>query len=117
MAGLVRLMPRYDANWHARATGAGERMKALVTRPGVLTAEERSELLDLQRDMDAALASRFRTTADYRDHYVERARALLEAEGIHMDLPPIADDATLEEIDEVLAMALRAVEVTNSETF
>lgn len=117
MAKTVRLMPRYDAHWHTRLTGASERMKALLLRPGVLSTEERAEVVALQRDIDAALASRFRTTADYRDHYLERARALLEAEGIHMDLPPIADDATLEEVDAVLAMALRAVEVTNSETF
>lgn len=117
MGKTVRLMPRYDANWRARANVASQRLQDLVTRPDTLTPEERSELLALQREMDAALASRFRTTADYRDHYVAQARALLAAEGIHMTLPPLADDATVEEIDSVLAMALRAVEVTNSETF
>lgn len=117
MAKTVRLMPRYDAHWQSRLNGASERMKELLLQPGILSPEERTEVLELQRDIDAALASRFRTTADYRDHYVKQAQALLEAEGIHMDLPPIADDATLEEVDSVLAMALRAVEVTNSETF
>lgn len=117
MGKTVRLMPRYDANWRIRVTVAGQRLQELVTREDVLAPEERAELLALQREMDAALASRFRTTADYRDHYIAQARALLEAEGIHMTLPQVADDATVEEIDAVLAMALRAVEVTNSETF
>ncbi|MCR6629697.1 MAG: hypothetical protein NVV74_06385 [Magnetospirillum sp.] len=73
--------------------------------------------MQLREAMDRALNSRFRTTAEYRDFYFARARQLLEDEGIEMDLPDVAGDATVEEIDRVLGLVWAAVEVTNSETF
>ena len=50
--------------------------------------------------------ARFRTTAEYRDFYFARARQLLADEGIDMDLPDIAADATVAESDRVLGLVV-----------
>lgn len=117
MVATVRLMPHHDPHWREKAEALHRRHSELLSRDGMLTIEEQRELMDLRAAMDAALNSRFRTTAEYRDFYFDRARQLLEDEGIEMDLPHVAADATVEEIDRVLAIVWAAVEATNSETF
>lgn len=117
MGGMVRLMPNHDPNWKERLEAARARQAELLGREGILTESEQSQLMALRQEADRAFNARFRTTAEYRDFYVGRARDLLEEEGIDMPIPALADDATLEEIDRVLAMVWQAVEVTNSETF
>ncbi|CAA7611599.1 hypothetical protein [Magnetospirillum sp. UT-4] len=117
VAATIRLMPHHDANWRARLEEARTRQAELLAREGMLTAAEQDELLALREAVDRAFNARFRTTAEYRDFYFAQARELLEAEGIDMPLPQVADDATVEEIDRVLGMVWQAVEVTNSETF
>ena len=117
MGATVRLMPNYDPHWRERLDLAKARQAELLSREGLLTAAEQAELLELRQEADRAFNARFRTTAEYRDFYVGRARDLLEEEGIDMPIPPLPDDATVEEIDRVLGLVWRAVEVTNSETF
>jgi hypothetical protein len=114
---VARLMPGYDPDWRQRVLAVEGRLRELLARADPLSEAERAELMGLGAERDAALNSRFRTTKDYRDFYCGRARQLLEDEGIDMPLPPIADDATPEEVDRVLELVWRAVEVTNSETF
>ncbi|HLO75211.1 MAG TPA: hypothetical protein VK196_01990 [Magnetospirillum sp.] len=117
MASTIRLMPHHDPRWRDKLTAARQRHTQLLARDGLLTLDEQRELMRLRQEMDRALNSRFRTTAEYRDFYFARARQLLEDEGIEMDLPDVAADATIEEIDRVLSLVWAAVEVTNSETF
>lgn len=117
MGATVRLMPNHDPHWRERLESAKARQAELLRREGILTEAEQAELLALRQEADRAFNARFRTTAEYRDFYVGRARDLLEEEGIDMPIPSLADDATLEEIDRVLGMVWQAVEVTNSETF
>lgn len=117
MVATLRLMPNHDPHWREKAESLRRRHAELLSRDGMLTVEEQKELLVLRGAMDRALNSRFRTTAEYRDFYFDRARQLLEDEGIEMDLPEVAADATVEEIDRVLAIVWQAVEATNSETF
>lgn len=117
MGTMARLMPGYDPNWRERLQAAEARQRELLGRAGKLTDDERRELLACRDAVQHARDSRFRTTAEYRDYHFGHIRALLEAEGIHMALPALPDDATREEIDRVLAMVFEAVEVTNSETF
>lgn len=117
MVAAIRLMPHHDPHWRRRLDDAKARQAALLGREGLLTAGEQAELLALRQAIDQAFNARFRTTAEYRDYYVGRARELLEAEGIDMAIPAVADDATVEEIDRVLGLVWQAVEVTNSETF
>jgi hypothetical protein len=113
----LRLLPGYDPRWQDRFTAAQTRQRELMDRPGALTDAERAELLACHDAMRDAANSRFRTTADYRDHHFARCRALLTREGIDMPLPAIADDATKDDIDRVLTMVFTAIEVTNSENF
>lgn len=117
MVAAIRLMPHHDPHWRDKLEQLRARHVALLSREGLLSRAEQDELLQLRKAMDAALNSRFRTTAEYRDFYLARARQLLEDEGIDMALPRIPDDATLDEIDRVLNLVWSAVEVTNSETF
>ncbi len=117
MGATARLMPGHDPHWRHKLESAKARQAELLRREGLLTRGEQDELLRLRADIDKAFNSGFRTTAEYRDFYFNRARELLEAEGIDMPLPAVADDATQEEIDRVLALVWRAVEVTNAETF
>lgn len=117
MAATIRLMPHHDPHWRQRYDAARARQGELLGREGMLSAEEQAELVALRQEADRAFNAQFRTTAEYRDHYVALARDLLEAEGIDMPIPRVADDATVEEIDRVLGMVWQAVEVTNSETF
>lgn len=117
MAATLRLMPNHDPHWRDKLAGLQRRHTDLLTRDGLLTVVEQQELVELRNAMDRALNSRFRTTQEYRDFYFARARQLLEDEGIEMDLPDVAADATVEEIDRVLGLVWAAVEVTNSETF
>jgi hypothetical protein len=117
MAVMLRLMPHHDPNWRDKLEVLRARHARLLAHDGLLTVAEQRELVKLRLAMDQALNSRFRTTAEYRDFYIARARQLLDDEGIDMDLPDIAADATIEEIDRVLGPVWAAVEVTNSETF
>jgi hypothetical protein len=117
MAETVRLMPNHDPHWRDRLEAAKSRQAVLLGREGLLSQAEQAELLELRCEADRAFNAQFRTTAEYRDFYIRRARDLLEEEGIDMPIPRVADDATIEEIDRVLAMVWQAVEVTNSETF
>lgn len=117
MAATVRLMPHHDPHWRDKLATLQQRHTQLLARDGLLTVQEQRELMSLRAAMDRTLNSRFRTTAEYRDFYFARARQLLDDEGIEMDLPDIAADATVEEIDRVLGLVWAAVEVTNSETF
>ena len=117
MAATVRLMPHHDPHWRDKLESLQRRHRELLSQDGLLTVAEQRELMTLRTAMDRTLNSRFRTTAEYRDFYFARARQLLEDEGIDMDLPDIAADATVEEIDRVLGLVWAAVEVTNSETF
>jgi len=117
MVSAVRLMPRHDPHWRDKVADLTRRHTELLSQDGLLTVEEQREVMELRHAIDRALNSRFRTTAEYRDFYFDRARQLLDDEGIDMDLPEIPADATLEEIDRVLGLVWAAVEVTNSETF
>jgi len=117
MGATVRLMPNYDPHWRERLDAAKTRQAELLSHEGLLTEAEQAQLMELRQEADRAFNARFRTTAEYRDFYVGRARDLLEEEGIDMPIPHLPDDATLEEIDRVLGMVWQAVEVTNSETF
>jgi hypothetical protein len=117
MGTTTRLMPGYDSHWRDKLMAAQKRLETLLCRRESLTDPERQEVIDLRQAADRAYNSRFRTTTEYRDFYLGRARALLEAEGIDMPVPDIAADATVEEIDRVLATVWQAVEVTNSESF
>lgn len=117
MAATIRLMPHHDPHWRDKLESLQHRHSELLARDGLLTVQEQDELMHLRHQMDRALNSRFRTTAEYRDFYFARARQLLDDEGIEMDLPDVAADATVEEIDRVLGLVWAAVEVTNSETF
>ena len=117
MAATVRLMPHHDPHWREKLETLQLRHRELLSHDGLLTVAEQRELMTLRAAMDRTLNSRFRTTAEYRDFYFARARQLLEDEGIDMDLPDVATDATVEEIDRVLGLVWAAVEVTNSETF
>ena len=117
MAATVRLMPHHDPHWREKLETLQLRHRELLSHDGLLTVAEQRELMTLRTAMDRTLNSRFRTTAEYRDFYFARARQLLEDEGIDMDLPDVATDATVEEIDRVLGLVWAAVEVTNSETF
>ncbi|MEW5727387.1 MAG: hypothetical protein AB1918_06135, partial [Pseudomonadota bacterium] len=116
MGTTARLMPGHDPHWRDKMESAKARQAELLRREGLLTRDEQAELLRLRTDIDRAFNSSFRTTAEYRDFYFDRARELLDAEGIDMPIPDLPDDATQEEIDRVLALIWRAVEVTNSET-
>lgn len=117
MAATIRLMPRHDPHWREKLERLQCRHRELLARDGLLTVAEQRELMALRHDMACTLNSRFRTTAEYRDFYFARARQLLDDEGIDMDLPEIAADATIEEIDRALGLVWAAVDVTNSETF
>lgn len=117
MGTTTRLMPGFDPNWRDRMEQAAARQIALLDLDRPLNEAENRDLVECRRDMNAAADARFRTTAEYRDFHFARARAWLDAEGIDMPLPLVADDATREEIDRVLSMVVDAVEVTNSETF
>lgn len=117
MVAAVRLMPNHDPHWRERLEEAKARQAALLGREGMLTAEEQAEVLRLRQAIDKAFNSRFRTTAEYRDYYVARARELLDSEGIDMPIPTLPDDATIDEIDRVLGLVWQAVEMTNSESF
>jgi hypothetical protein len=117
MVSAVRLMPRHDPHWRDKVADLTRRHAALLSHDGLLTVDEQREVMELRHAIDRALNSRFRTTAEYRDFYFDRARQLLDDEGIHMDLPEMPADATLEEIDRVLGQVRAAVEITNSETF
>lgn len=117
MGTTTRLMPGHDPHWRDKLEQAKARHAALLRHEGLLTRAEQAELMALRAAIDRAFNSSFRTTAEYRDFYFARARELLEAEGIHMPLPDLPDDATQDEIDRVLALVWQAVEVTNSETF
>lgn len=117
MVAAIRLMPQHDPHWRERLEAAKARQTALLGREGLLTADEQAELLTLRQAIDQAFNARFRTTAEYRDYHFSRAREVLDAEGIDMPIPAVADDATLEEIDHVLGMVWQAVEVTASEAF
>jgi len=112
MATAIRLMPNHDPRWRARLARARARQGDLLGREGLLTAAEQAELERLRRIVAEAFKSGFRTTAEYRDFHFAQAREMLEAEGIDMALPPLPDDATLDEIDRVLADVRRAVEAT-----
>lgn len=117
MAATIRLMPNHDPHWRDKLETLQQRHAVLLARDGLLTVREQRELMHLRQAMDRTLNSRFRTTAEYRDFYLDRARQLLDDEGIDMTLPEVAADATIEEIDRVLGLVWAAVEVTNSETF
>ena len=117
MARTIRLMPHHDPHWRDKLEVLKPRHRELLARDGLLTVHEQREVMRLRAEMDRALNSRFRTTAEYRDFYFARARQLLEDEGIEMDLPDLAADATIEEIDHVLGLVWAAVDVTTSETF
>lgn len=117
MASAIRLMPHHDPHWRDKLETLQHRHTALLARDGLLTVAEQAEVMELRHAMDRVLNSRFRTTAEYRDFYFARARQLLDDEGIVMDLPDVAADATIEEIDRVLGLVWAAVEVSNSETF
>jgi hypothetical protein len=117
MAATVRLMPNYDPHWREKAEALQRRHAELLSGDGMLTVGEQRAVMELRDAMDRVLNSRFRTTAEYRDFYFAHARQLLEDEGIDMVLPPVAADATIEEIDRVLNLVWSAVEVTNSESF
>lgn len=117
MGQTLRLMPHHDPHWREKVAELQLRHRELLSRDGLLTRAEQHELMILREAMDRALNSRFRTTAEYRDFYFDRARQLLEDEGIDMPLPDVAADATIEEIDRALGLVWAAVEVTNSETF
>jgi hypothetical protein len=110
-------MPHHDRHWRDKVEALRQRHDQLLSHDGLLTLAEQRELLHLRQAMDRALNSRFRTTAEYRDFYLARARQVLEDEGIEMELPELAPDATVEEIDRVLGMVWAAVEVTTSESF
>lgn len=116
MGTTARLMPGYDPHWRDKLETAKVRQAELLCREGLLTRAEQSELVSLRVAIDKAFNSSFRTTQEYRDFYFERARELLDAEGIDMPLPSVADDAPIEEIDRVLNLVWQAVEV-NSESF
>lgn len=114
MGTMARLMPGHDPHWREKLECAKARQADLLGREGLLTKAEQAELLLLRAAIDRAFNSRFRTTAEYRDFHLDRARELLDAEGIDLPIPTVADDATQDEIDRVLAMIRRAVEVTTS---
>ncbi|MGE5475466.1 MAG: hypothetical protein ACM3Q1_02335 [Bacteroidales bacterium] len=117
MAATIRLMPHHDPHWRDKLLVLQTRHRELLARDGLLTVAEQNELMHLRQAMDRTLNSRFRTTVEYRDFYFARARQLLDDEGIDMDLPEVAPDATIEEIDRALGLVWAAVEVTNSENF
>jgi hypothetical protein len=112
MATAIRLMPHHDPRWRARLCQARARQADLLGHEGILTAAEQAELGRLRRIIADAFKSGFRTTAEYRDFHYAQARELLEAEGIDMALPPLPDDATLDEIDRVLNHVQHVVEST-----
>jgi len=113
----IRLMPGYDPNWRQRLEGIERRQRELLAPDKRLSDDERDELLRLAVERDLAFNSRFKTTKEYRDFYYARARQLLIDECIDMPLPDVPDDATPDEVDQVLALVWRSVEVTNSENF
>lgn len=117
MGTTTRLMPGHDPEWRSKLEKAQARLDALLLSADSLSDAERREVVELRRVADRAFNARFRTTLEYRDFYFERARQLLDDEGIDMALPDVAADATIEEIDRALAIVWQAVEVTNSETF
>lgn len=117
MAATIRLMPHHDPHWREKLDELQRRHSDLLARDGLLTLAEQRALMALRQAMDRVLNSRFRTTAEYRDFYFARARQLLDDEGIAMELPDVAADATIEEIDRALGQVWAAVDVTNSETF
>lgn len=117
MAATIRLMPNHDPHWREKLAVLQRRHRELLARDGLLTVAEQRELMVLREAMTRALNSRFRTTAEYRDFHFARARQLLDDEGIHLDLPDMAPDATVEEIDRVLGMVREAVDDTMSEKF
>lgn len=116
-ATRLRLMPGHDPAWERRLEDALSRLRELRARPGRLAPDAQGEFLRAQEDAEAALNASFRTTAEYRDFHFARARRQLAAEGIEMPLPEIADDATVDEIDDVLDLVWQAIEITNSENF
>lgn len=115
MAATIRLMPHHDPHWREKLEVLQRRHRELLARDGLLTVAEQRELAILRHDTDRVLNSRFRTTAEYRDFYFARARQMLDDEGIAMDLPDLAADATIEEIDRALGQVWAAVDVTDSE--
>jgi len=117
MGTTTRLMPGHDPDWQSKLEAAEAGLAELLNHDGRLTDAERHKVIELRQAADKAFNARFRTTMEYRDFYFNRARQLLEDEGIDMELPDVADDATVEDIDRALAIVWQAVEVTNSETF
>lgn len=116
MVETVRLMPHHDPHWREKVEALKRRHGALLAHDGLLTLDEQRELTALRHAMERALNSRFRTTAEYRDFHVARARQMLEDEGIRMDLPDLADDATIEDIDAALAPVWATVEDITTES-
>jgi len=114
---LIRLMPGYDPHWRERLDKAASREHELMELDRPLTDTERDELAFCHAEMRIARDSRFRTTADYRDHFTAYCRTLLEREGIDMPLPSLPDDCTKEQVDAIVDMVWKAVETTNSENF
>jgi hypothetical protein len=112
MGTTARLMPGHDPHWRDKLDKAKTRQAELLGREGLLSASEQAELLTLRAAVDRAFNSSFRTTAEYRDFYFARARELLDAEGVDMALPAVADDATQDEIDRVLTQVWQAVELS-----
>ena len=117
MSTTIRLMPGYDPHWRETLERIERRRHELMVQEQRLSDDERDELLRLSAEKDRAFNSRFRTTKEYRDFYYARARQLLEDECIDMPIPELPDDSTPEEVDQVLALVWRSVEVTNSENF
>jgi 2-methylcitrate dehydratase PrpD len=114
---IVRLMANYDPAWESRWAEADRRSQELMATPGALSDAEKTALAECHRAMQQARESRFRTTAEYRDHSFAYCRALLEREGIHMPLPALPEDCAKEDVDRAIDRVWRAVEVTNSENF
>ncbi|MBF0326219.1 MAG: hypothetical protein HQL42_14255, partial [Alphaproteobacteria bacterium] len=114
MASAVRLMPNHDPHWRARLAQARARQADLLGHEGLLTAAEQAELESLRGIIKEAFRSGFRTTAEYRDFQFARAREVLDAEGIALDLPFLPDDATLDEIDRALAAIRQTIEAATA---
>ncbi|MGE5545874.1 MAG: hypothetical protein ACM33T_03180 [Solirubrobacterales bacterium] len=109
MGSMARLMPGHDPHWREKLEQAKARQVDLLRREGLLTKPEQDELLRLRAAIDRAFNSSFRTTAEYRDFHLARARELLDAEGVDVPIPDLPDDATQEEIDRVLHRLWAAV--------
>ena len=112
MVDRIRLMPNHDPDWRRKVASLQAQCQSLLGREGMLSTAEQQQLSHLRQAMMRALNSRFRTTAEYRDFHFQNARQLLDDEGIDLSLPPVPDDARLEEIDSVLSMVNQVIDIT-----